>query len=76
MTDNKINPVKSSKVLDEVQMRIINIEEAIEAFRKIVKRQAILLNILQRKMGVTDEEILGEEKRLNAELGKHPKGSQ
>lgn len=60
-----------TEVLDHIQMRIEQALEVIEAFRKIQKRQAILLNIIQRKLEIKDYEILEEEKRLDAKLKGH-----
>ena len=60
-----------SEVLDHIQMRIEQTLEVIEAFRKIQKRQAILLNIMQRKLEIKDYEIIDEEKRLDAKLERH-----
>ncbi len=59
------------EVLDHIQMKIEQLSEVVEAFRKIQKRQAILLNVVQRKLGVKDYEIIDEEKRLNAKLERH-----
>ena len=67
--------MSNTKIMDAIQLSIINLEETMEAFRIIQKRQAILLNILQRKLEVSDGEILEEERRLNAELSKSKKST-
>lgn len=60
---------KVNDVWNKAQMfapRTLTVEEKLKAITIILTRQAVLTNILQRKAGVTDEEIIEEEKRLKA----------
>ena len=67
---------ETTKVVDHLQMRMTNMETVYDNLMVIQKRQTILLNILQRKMEVTDHEIIEEEKRLNAKLEADPGHAQ
>lgn len=60
--------MSKTQILDQIQLTLLNLEEALKAFGIMQKRQTILLNIIQRKVEVKDHEIIEEEKRLDAKL--------
>lgn len=61
----------SKRRLDIVNERLVALELVYEAIHTIQRWQVILINILVKKMEVTDNEIEQETKRLDAIIKEH-----